>query len=263
VAHAFPEQDQSAKGGDILLYGAQVKTEQGGSIDLLAPQGSVIAGLTTKPDWLQKSAKDNGVFTVRGGDLRVFVKDDILVNNGRLFTLAGGNITLVSQEHDIDAGGGSKTASSAPPPLITTDAAGNIVVDIGGSVAGSGIAMLKTTEAQPDSKLYAVAPRGKFDAGDAGVRSSGGVDVVAKVVLHADNIKTPAGSSSIAGVSAAPAAAPAPASTPADTAKQLSVAPKESLALTVEYLGYGEEGADAEEDEELARKKRAAKAKKT
>jgi filamentous hemagglutinin len=263
AAHAFPAQDQSAKGGDILLYGAQVKTEQGGSIDLLAPQGSVIAGLTTKPDWLQKSAKDNGVFTVRGGDLRVFVRDDILVNNGRLFTLAGGNITLVSQEHDIDAGGGSKTASSAPPPLITTDAAGNIVVDIGGSVAGSGIAMLKTTEAQPDSKLYAVAPRGKFDAGDAGVRSSGGVDVVAKVVLHADNIKTPAGSSSIAGVSAAPAAAPAPASTPADTAKQLSVAPKESLALTVEYLGYGEDSVDADEDEELARKKRAAKAKKS
>jgi multidrug efflux pump subunit AcrA (membrane-fusion protein) len=99
-----------------------------------------------------------------------------------VFTLGGGDITMVSQYGNIDAGRGSKTASSAPPPLLTTDEkTGNTKIDISGSISGSGIATLKTSDKQPASDVVALAPRGIFDAGDAGVRSTGKVQIEAAV----------------------------------------------------------------------------------
>lgn len=249
--------------GDIKVFGSQVKTEQGGSIDLIAPGGSVVAGLVSVPSYLTSKAKsENGIFTVRGGDVRVLVKNDFLVNQGRVFTLGGGDITMISQYGNIDAGRGSKTASSAPPPLLTTDASGNTKLDISGSIAGSGIAALQTREGQLPSNIAAVAPRGIFDAGDAGVRSTGKVSIQAAVVLNASNIAAAGGVSSsaslgISSVSSGPAAATS--NTASDAAKQLSVAPKETLALTVEVLGYGSGGDEEDEDEETKRRKKAKK----
>jgi hypothetical protein len=239
--------------GDIKVFGSQFKTEQGGSIDLLAPGGSVVAGLTSVPGYLaSKSAAELGVFTIRGGDIRVFVGDDFLVNQGRVFTLGGGDITMISQNGDIDAGRGTKTASSAPPPLLTTDASGNTKLDLSGSIAGSGIATLKTSSGQEDSNVYAVAPRGTFDAGDAGVRSTGAVSIQAAVVLNANNIAAAGGVSNTVSVSVAPSAAAASTNTgtaAAEATKQLTVAPKETLALTVEVLGYGGTQDDEGDDE--------------
>ncbi len=240
----------SAKAGDIKVFGSQFKTEQGGSLDLLAG-GSIIAGLTSIPSYLaSKSASSVGLFTVRGGNIRAFVKKDILVNQGRIFTLQAGednDIYLVSQEGNIDAGKGTKTAASAPPPLLTTDANGNTVLDISGSIAGSGI--------QAGGNFSAVSPRGSFDAGDAGVKSKGKVSLIAKVVLNASNIAAGGGVASSVSIGTAPAASAAPTSnTSEEAAKQLTVAPKDTLALTVEVLGYGEDG--EEDDEEKKKRKR-------
>ncbi|MCV2359146.1 filamentous hemagglutinin family protein [Paucibacter sp. TC2R-5] len=232
----------SSSGGDISLFASQVKTEQGGAIDLLAPAGSVFAGLTQGV--ANKKASEQGIFTIRGGAERALVKNDFLVNQGRVFTVGGGDITLASQAGNIDAGRGAKTASSAPPPLITIDPNGNIKVDVSGSIAGSGIATLKTRDDQPNSDVFAVAPRGIFDAGDAGVRSTGAVLVVAPVVLNAGNISA---SGAVTGAQVAVAApslgsVAAPAnSTPKDddVAKAAVSAAAGNLALTVDALGYG------------------------
>lgn len=245
VAGAYPA--GSVGTGDIKVFGSQIKTEQGGSIDLLAPGGSVIAGLVSIPSYLQKSAADNGIFTVRGGAIRSLVRNDFTVNQGRVFSLGGGDITLVSQFGNIDAGRGAKTASSAPPPLLTTDAAGNTRIDIAGSIAGSGIATLQTSPSQAAGDVLAAAPRGIFDAGDAGVRSSGRVEVQASVVLNAGNIAASGGvggssavtASLAGGATAAATAAPAVAD-PATT--QPHTAPKETLAVSVDVLCYGGEG---------------------
>jgi hypothetical protein len=241
IATLFPT--TSAR-GNIDLTGSQVKTEQGGSVDLFSPAGSINVSLVRVPDFIAaKKPSELGVITVRGGAVRALVRDDFLVNTGRVFTLRGGDITLVSQFGNIDAGRGAKTATSAPPPLLTTDQNGNTKLDISGSIAGSGIATLQTQENQSPSNVYPVAPRGIFDAGDAGVRSTGRVQITAQTVLNAGNI------SAAGGVTGAPpVAAPSlgglalPASTtPKAEGSGKSAAPEQRLlALDVEVLCFGE-----------------------
>ena len=263
IASLFP-QAASSQGGDISNFASQFKTEQGGAITLFAPAGSVYAGLTSGVS--TKAASNQGIFTIRGGAISSVVKNDFLVNAGRVFTLAGGDITLVSQQANIDAGKGAKTATSAPPPLITVDPNGNIKVDVANSISGSGIATLKTRADQPNANVYAVAPRGIFDAGDAGVRSSGSVDIVAPIVRNADNIVA-AGTISGANVGVAapvlsPITAPANATPKADDAAK-SLASAQSgggnNALSVEVIGLGAAPTTGEEElSEEEKKKRKA-----
>ena len=245
-------------GGDINLFGSQIKTEQGGAIDIFAPGGSVLAGLANVPSYLRtKPASELGVFTVRGGAINAEVRDDFLVNQGRVFTLGGGDITLASQYGNIDAGRGAKTAVSAPPPLLRTDANGNTVVDIAGSISGSGIATLKTSPSVPASNVYPIAPRGTFDAGDAGVRSSGTVSIVAATVLNAGNITASSGVSGAktADTGSLGGAVSSFASTPVARTDAFANAaapnPDAATSLTVELLGYGVGASGAPADANL------------
>jgi hypothetical protein len=198
-----------------------------------------------------KKPAELGVFTIRGGAIRALVRDDFLVNSGRVFSLRGGDISLISQFGNIDAGRGAKTAASAPPPLLTTDQNGNTRIDISGSIAGSGIATLKTQADQAPSNVYPVAPRGIFDAGDAGVRSTGTVQVTAQTVLNAGNISA-AGGVSGAPVVAAPAlgglAVPASAAAAGDGVGKVATAEQPLLALDVEVLGFGAEAEASTDD---------------
>jgi len=255
IASMFPDAAASA-GGDISNFGSQIKTEQGGAVTLYAPAGSTYAGLTL--GYPVKLPSNQGIFTVRGGAVNALVEKDFLVNQGRVFTLGGGDITLVSQRADIDAGKGSKTAASAPPPLITVDPNGSIAVDVSGSISGSGIATLKTRADTAAGDVYAIAPRGVFDAGDAGVRSSGSVLVVAPIVLNGDNISaggTVVGSGvTVAAPSVGTVAAPTNATPKDDELSKAAANPgsaERSLPLTVDALGYGpngEAGADSAPD---------------
>jgi hypothetical protein len=165
---------------------------------------------------------------------------------------------MVSQYGNIDAGRGSKTASSAPPPLLTTDASGNTKIDISGSISGSGIATLQTSDKQAASDVVALAPRGIFDAGDAGVRSTGNVRIDAAVVLNSNNITAAGGVSGAVAVDSGAAPAPPPASTSAvtaDSSRAAAANAAQSLSLSVDVLGYGSEAA-ADEDSDDGKKKK-------
>lgn len=247
IASLFPT--SGIDSGDINVFSSQLKTDRGGTISIFAPGGSVYAGLTKVPAYVQGStrkASDLGIFTVNGGAIQSLVKENFLVNLGRVFTLGGGDITLVSQYGDIDAGKGAKTSQATPPPVIKTDANGNTEVDISGSIAGSGIATLRSSADVPASDVYPIAPRGIFDAGDAGVRSTGSVNIVAQTVLNANNIAA-AGSisgaktidtSAMGGAVATPSAPP-----PTKTSDFANLADTSSGAgntLSVELLGYGD-----------------------
>jgi hypothetical protein len=139
--------------------------------------------------------------------------------------------------------------------LIVVDTNGSISVDFSGSIAGSGIATLSTHPDQPPSSIYAIAPRGYFDAGDAGVRSTGEVKINAPQVRNADNITAAAGisNSQAPPVVAAPAPPPPPPPASGNTADDA----KKSLAggsnsnnnlanLSVELLGFGETSTGSE-----------------
>jgi filamentous hemagglutinin family protein len=245
IASLFPT--ESVKAGDINVFGSEVKTERGGSIDMFAPGGSLYAGLVNVPAYLKsKKASDLGIFTIKGGEIRSLVKQDFSVNQGRVFTLGGGDITLVSQYGNIDAGRGAKTSAATPPPLLTVDASGNVAIDISGSIAGAGIATLQTGADTPPANVYPIAPRGTFDAGDAGIRSTGSVSIVAQTVLNANNI---AAAGSVSGAKTADTsglggAVATPASTPVtktDSFNNTGAAdPNAATSLTVELLGYGD-----------------------
>jgi hypothetical protein len=257
VASLFPGA-AGARAGNIALYNSQIKTEQGGAIDLFAPTGSIYAGLTVGS--LQRKPSELGIFTIRGGAVSALVEKDFLVNQGRVFTLGGGDITLVSRNGNIDAGRGAKTAASAPPPAVIIDANGNVRLDVSGSIAGAGIATLRTRPGLPPANVYPIAPRGIFDAGDAGVRSSGSVQVVAQTVLNAANISAGGTISGAPVPVAAPSvAAPSmPASTPRadDVVGAVTKADGEGRqgTLDVEVLGYGEDESDDEETKKRRRR---------
>jgi filamentous hemagglutinin family protein len=238
--------------GNLSSHSSQIKTEQGGSIDIFAlakPEGSVYAGLTMGA--AVASPANQGMFTIRGGDINALVYKDFLVNQGRVFTLSGGDITLVSKEGNLEAGKGAKTASSAPPPLVTFDTNGNIKVDVSNSIAGSGIGTLYTRAGQPKSSVYTVAPRGYVDAGDAGIQATGDVKISSLSVRNADNIVA---SGSISNSQAPSVVTPAPASvsapaTPAptntdDVKKSLASNTLSNANLSVELLGLGDGKSD-------------------
>ena len=200
---------------NIDLFYSQIKTEQGGNIDLMAPGGGVTVGIATPNQTLlkDKKASEQGLFTVRDGAIRAFVKNNFLVNQSRVFTLDGGDILVWADQGSIDAGSGAKTVSATPPPtLVIRD--GQVVLDTSNSVSGSGIGVLASKADTPASSLYLFAPKGAIDAGDAGLRSTGNVFLGAQQILNSANIQ--AGGT----VAGAPAqvAVPAPAAAPSNTA---------------------------------------------
>jgi filamentous hemagglutinin family protein len=185
----FPEQRNGARvnyDGDVSLFFSQIKTEQGGDIDIMAPGGLVNAGLAN-PGQLNKLAANLGVLSLRGGTIRSYVRDDFLVNQSRVFTLLGGDILLWASYGDIDAGRGAKTASATPPPrvVIRND---KVVLDATNSVSGSGIGVLLAAPGVKPGDVDLIAPRGEVNAGDAGIRVAGNLNIAALRVVGADNI---------------------------------------------------------------------------
>lgn len=190
IATLFPVVEGSAgqPEGDIRLYFSQIKTEQGGDIDLLAPHGLVNAGLATAKG-INKTAANLGIVSVRGGNVNAFVRDDFLVNQSRVFTMAGGDILVWSDKGNIDAGKGSKTASATPPPRLRLNkTTGKLFFDITDSVAGSGIGALLAKEGIRPGDVDLIAPEGEVNAGDAGIRAAGNLTLAALRVVGADNI---------------------------------------------------------------------------
>jgi filamentous hemagglutinin family protein len=259
IAKLFPaERDGQpvSHAGDVNLFFSQIKTEQGGDIDIMAPGGLVNAGLAN-PGGLGKSASQLGIVTARGGSIRSFVKGDFLVNQSRVFTLQGGDILLWSSEGNIDAGKGAKTARATPPPQLIIRGE-QFILDTTNSVAGSGIAVLLAKEGVQPGDVDLIAPRGEVNAGDAGIRAAGNINIAAVRVVGADNISVGGISTGVPAASAGSIAAGLTgvsnlAADATKSAEQATRALAETAArasalqqafrpsfITVEVLGFGD-----------------------
>lgn len=182
-----PEGSFSQFNGTINLFASRVKTENGGNIEFFAPGGDVIVGLPNTPADLVKVGNDVlGMVVAGAGDIKGFSRGDMLVNQSRILTVAGGDVLLWSSEGDIDAGKGKKTAAAVPPPIVRVDAQGNVTLEQQGAVTGSGIGALFTAGGTAGD-VDLIAPKGTVNAGDAGIRA-GNLNIAAQVVLGADNI---------------------------------------------------------------------------
>lgn len=192
VERLFPPKDVAgqalAYGGDINLFFSQIKTEAGGDIEMFAPGGVINAGLANTGQF-RKDAAQLGVITIDGGSIRAYSRGDFLVNASRVFTLGGGDILIWSSEGNIDAGKGAKTAASTPPPQLKVDRDGKFTLDITQSIQGSGIGVLLAKEGVVPGDVDLIAPRGEVNAGDAGIRVAGNLNIAALRVVGADNIR--------------------------------------------------------------------------
>ena len=227
--------------GDIRLAASQIKTQQGGSIHLLAPGGAIDAGALAGAG--DKKASELGVLTSAGGSIEAVSASDFAVNQSRVFTLARGDLLLWSSAGNIDAGKGARTVSGAPAPVTRIDKDGNVVVDTSGSFSGSGIAVLDS-----GSILDLYAPRGEISAGEAGIKPRGLAFLGANSVIGqiegsgnavgAPPAPPPAGATAglaTLGQSASAASARTDSREDDDTDKRR----KRRRSLLLEFLGFG------------------------
>ena len=104
-------------------------------------------------------------------------------------TTFGGSILGWSAEGDINAGRGSKTTVVYTPPRRLYDTWGNSSLSPTVPSTGAGIATLAPVVEVPPGDIDLIAPLGTIDAGEAGIRVSGNVNIAALQVVNAANIQ--------------------------------------------------------------------------
>jgi len=234
--------------GDISSSSREIKTTNDGDINLLVPGGGIDVGLNN----LGTQAVDQGILTVDGGNISIFTHNDVAIGTSRIFTLHGGNIIIWSSVGNIDAGASSRTVQSAPPTRVLVDlGSADVQTDLAGLATGGGIGVLETVVGSPPGNVDLIAPVGTVNAGDAGIRSSGNINVAAAQVLNAGNIQAGGAStgvptSSVPNIGATVAASSAAGSSQ-NAASQVSARQQPSQTLpiqvpsiiSVEVIGYG------------------------
>jgi hypothetical protein len=246
--------------GDISLAYREIATKQGGNITLFAPGGGLTVGLASAAGSGASDQSKRGILTERGGNISVFAEGDVDVGTSRIFTLYGGNQIIWSSLGDIAAGNSAKTVTAAPTTSVSVDPPSMVVdVDPAGVATGGGIGSVESLPGTPPGDITLLAPLGIIDAGDAGIRSSGRLTIVATAVLNAANIQAVSSSGVPTASPSAPDAAPvsvANAVTKPNTggdAAQTREPPPD--IITVEVVGFGSDASN-EMEEELRRKKK-------
>jgi len=262
ISLLFPGDPGAGSGGNVLLNAKSLETQSGGDLTILAPYGQVAIGADVLPRGVDPAS--GGVVTRRGGDLRIMADGNIDLSTSRAFTLQGGDIIMWTTDGSITAGSGSKTSVFQKPLAWNLDNEGVITVDAFGLQTGAGIGVL---DALPEgdhrrSRLDLIAPRGEVNAGDAGIRVSGDINIAAQVVLGAENIQVSGAAAGVPKVEAPNIGALTSASAIAQAAAQEGAAPaaqpRSAIAdlpsiITVEVVGY--EQAEPGTDEQRKKKK--------
>jgi len=167
--------------GSINMIFSQIKTTEGGDVNLLTPGGGINVGLAGGQTGNNKGADQLGILVEQQGNLNVFTQNDVNVNQSRVFTEGFGSITAWSSAGNIDAGKGAKSAISVSPAQTTVSANGQISIYYPPIISGSGI------QAVGGGNVYLAAPVGIVDAGEAGI-SGKDIVIAAVTVLGQSNI---------------------------------------------------------------------------
>jgi hypothetical protein len=271
-------------GGNITTWSRDIRTKNGGSISITAPGGGLTLANTAasiipiepfskkgSPSGGSAQALPPGIVTAAGGAINIFTDKSVDLGIGRIFTLRGGDIMIWSDRGDIAAGASAKTVASAPPTRVLIDPqSASVLTDLAGLATGGGIGVLAAIPGVPVGNVDLIAPTGVIDAGDAGIRSTGNLNLAATKILNADNILAggvTVGAPPPAAPSAPPVAAPPPAAPPAgataaaaagnsaaenagDKNARNDQAEGAPSIISVEVLGYG--GGDGEDEEKKA-----------
>jgi hypothetical protein len=244
--------------GDLNMTTSGIQTISGNDAINIFAAGDVNVGVTTiesKDSTTIVGDKETGIFTAAGGPINLLAGGDVNVNESRVMTFLGGDIVVLSDEGDINAGRGSKAKVTAAEPQIV-ETKDNNGVTIAKTViftppaVGSG---LRTLAYDPDGSgpkvtpepgdMYVVAWDGVVDAGEAGIEG-GKLYLAATKVLNAQNISVGAGSVGMPAASGAVASLgaltgdsmSATESTTSDIAKSSAAGAGEKMAETAKKI---------------------------
>ena len=182
----------------------------------------------------------------------MFAKDSVLLGQSRIFTNAGGNIQIWSAEGDINAGIGARTTIVYSPPVLSYDNTGGLVESPAIPTSGAGIATQQPLPTIAAGNIDLTAPQGTIDAGEAGVRSSGNINLAALHLANTAGIvaqgkttgKVTAPSISASVAQAAGAAAGAATNAAQETLHPRSKAEEVASEIDVEVISIGAGGGD-------------------
>ena len=251
IAALFPEKDVAGNPitykGDITMFGgAGVHTDFGGSIQLLTPGGGQTFGIEGNAP-----PASAGIITQGAGDISLYSLRSILLGQSRIMTTFGGSIMGWSGAGDINAGRGSKTTVVYTPPKRVYDYWGNVGLAPSVPSTGAGIATLNPIPEVPAGDIDLIAPLGTIDAGEAGIRVSGNINIAALRVVNAANIQTQGKSSGVpvsatvnTGALSSASSAGSAAAQAADSAtrnQQAAARQARASIVTVEVLSFGSE----------------------
>lgn len=251
IAALFPSKDVAGNSirydGDVTLYGGSgIHTDFGGDIQVLTPGGQQVFGIEG-----EAPPSTAGVITQGQGNIQLYSQGSILLGQSRIMTTFGGSILGWSAEGDINAGRGSKTTVVYTPPRRVYDNWGNVTLSPSVPSTGAGIATLNPIAEVPPGDIDLIAPLGTIDAGEAGIRVSGNVNIAALQVVNAANIQTQGESSGIPVVASVNTGALTSASSAAssatqaaeDVARQQQAAARQNMpsVFSVQVLSFGQE----------------------
>ncbi|WP_215407126.1 filamentous haemagglutinin family protein [Janthinobacterium sp. JC611] len=234
----------------VIVNDAGIHTDFGGDIGITVPGGRALIGV----DGGYAPGEGSGVLTQGQGDIQMYAKDSILLGQSRIFTTFGGNILAWSATGDINAGRGTKSTVVYTPQRRAYDSIGLVSLSPSTPTTGAGIATLNPIPEVPPGDIDLIAPLGSIDAGEAGIRVSGNVNLAALQVVNAENIQVQGkatGVPTIASVNVGALSNASAAASQAVTAAQ-DVLQRERAAtrqaqpslFTVKVLGFGNEQAD-------------------
>ncbi|WP_241049794.1 filamentous haemagglutinin family protein [Achromobacter xylosoxidans] len=233
--------------GDITLFGGSgIQTLYGGSIHLMAPGGQMVFGVEGVAP-----PSTAGIITQGAGDIQMYAKGSILLGQSRVMTTFGGNILGWSAEGDINSGRGAKSTVVYTPQRRLYDDVGNVTLSPTVPSTGAGIATLDPIPEVPPGDVDLVAPLGTIDAGEAGIRFSGNVNLAALQVVNAANVVgqgkatgVPAlAAVNVAALTSASAAAAGATQGAQENTRQQQAAARRNLPsiISVQILGHGSE----------------------
>ncbi|MNU56154.1 Heme/hemopexin-binding protein precursor [compost metagenome] len=249
IATLFPEKDAQGQAisyaGDLTMFGGSgVRTLFGGNIEMLVAGGQTVVGVggVAPPSTA-------GILSMGSGDVDIYSLKSVLLGQSRVFTTFGGDLLMWSAEGDINAGRGSKSTAVYQPPRRVYDGYGNVTLSPPTQNTGAGIATLNPIPEIPAGDVDLIAPLGTIDAGEAGIRVSGDVNLAALQVVNAANIQVKGDAVGIPAVAAVntgalTAASSASSSVVAEAARLAERArPKAGdipAIITSRFLGFGE-----------------------
>ena len=228
-----------------MYGGAGLRSSFGGNIQLLTPGGQQVLGV----EGVAPPASA-GVVTQGQGNIQLYAQGSVLLGQSRIMTTFGGHIQAWSANGDINAGRAPRPRCCTPPRRVY-DAFGNVTLSPTVPSTGAGIGTLAPIPEVPAGDVDLIAPLGTIDAGEAGIRVSGNVNIAALHVVNAANIQVQGESKGIpvtasvntGALSSASAAASTATAAAQDVMQRDRAASRQNLPsiISVQILGYGDE----------------------